>query len=132
MRVDDIVRQEIAGLGIGLSLGQNLFGPDVGPGPGTEQNGVYVFSGGGPTPDRTMTFDEVRFSVVNVRVRWRSYNEGADKAQAIIDNLQGKIPSGLLYLTATESEPNYIGQTGQGLHSWSLGFQAIRSKDAPS
>lgn len=131
MRIDDIIRDEIAGLGIGLTKGTNLFGPDAASGPGVPNDAVFVTGGGGATPNRASGGDEIRTGVVNIRVRWRKYDAGATKAQQIIDKLQGKCPSALIDLESTESEPNYIGQEQDGQHIWSLGFLVRRNKDAP-
>lgn len=129
--IDEIVRDELDGLGIGLTKGTNLFGPDVSVGPGVSENGVFVMPGGGGAPTRAMGGDEVRFGLVNIRVRWRNFREGMDKAQEIIDNLQGRTPAGLRDVVSVSSEPRYIGQTEDGQHQWSLGFDVIRMKDAP-
>jgi len=130
MRVDDIVRDEVQTLGVGLTKGSNLFGPVTATSTGVPRDAVFVTIGGGGSPQRTMTDDQIRQGIVNIFVRWQSYNEGAQKAQDILDGLQGRRPPGLLDIVAQDSEPPYIGQTEEGFHQWNMNFRVVRNVDA--
>jgi len=117
---------ELAGAGISLTLGTNLFtGPirDVSATTGVPKNAVFVKGLPGGLPERTMgEGDELRSPLVSIQVRWTTFNDGDTKVRQIQEALQAASISGYLDVLAQQSEPLVLPPDNEGLHQWSMIF----------
>lgn len=128
--VQDKVLDFLAGSAIGLTRGDNLFGPELAPTDFVPVNAIFTNTSGGPEPLRTMGSNEVRSPIVNFLVRWNDYQGGRSKCLEVMNALQGAEISGLLFVALTEGEPDYVTRTEEGHHKWSFGISVDYNQDA--
>jgi hypothetical protein len=116
---------------LGLTKQTNLFyGPMRKVGTSVPVNAVFINSGAGAPPSRVMSERfEVRNPVVAIRVRWSNYSDGAAKAKAVQNFLQGASVSGYLDIRPLQSEPTYIEINEQGHHLWTMSYVIAYERD---
>ncbi len=118
------VATELAGAGIGLTLGTNLFmGPMRDASASVPKNVVFVKGLPGGLPQRTMgESDEIRSPLVSVNVRWTTFDAGDTKIRQVQEALQAATISGYIDVVAQQSEPLVLGQDNEGLHLFMMIF----------
>ena len=118
------VATELAGAGIGLTLGTNLFmGPMRDASASVPKNAVFVKGLPGGLPQRTMgESDEIRSPLVSVNVRWTTFDAGDTKIRQVQEALQAATISGYIDVVAQQSEPLVLGQDNEGLHLFMMIF----------
>ncbi len=118
------VATELAGAGIGLTLGTNLFmGPMRDASASVPKNAVFVKGLPGGLPQRTMgESDEIRSPLVSVNVRWTTFDAGDTKIRQVQEALQAATISGYIDVVAQQSEPLVLGQDNEGLHMFMMIF----------
>lgn len=129
--VQDKVLDFLAGAGIGLTRGTNLFGPELAQSnTGVPTNAVFSTTSGGPEPLRAMGSDEIRSPIIDFTVRWSSYADGRTKCLDVMNALQGANISGLLFVRNLDSEPDYVTRTEEGNHKWDFSVRVDYSEAA--
>jgi len=118
------VAVELAGAGISLTLGTNLFtGPVRDVSASVPKNAIFVKGLPGGLPQRTMgEVNEIRSPLVSVQVRWTTFGDGDTKVREIQEALQAVSISGYLDVVAQQSEPLALPPDNEGLHQWSMIF----------
>ena len=118
------VATELAGAGIGLTLGTNLFmGQIRNVSASVPKNAVFVKGLPGGLPQRTMgESDEIRSPLVSVNVRWTTFDGGDTKIRQVQEALQAATISGYIDVVAQQSEPLVLGQDNEGLHLFMMIF----------
>ncbi len=118
------VATELAGAGIGLTLGTNLFmGPMRDASASVPKNAVFVKGLPGGLPQRTMgESDEIRSPLVSVNVRWTTFNAGDTKIRQVQEALQAATISGYIDVVAQQSEPLVLPPDNEGLHMFMMVF----------
>jgi len=118
------VATELAGAGIGLTLGTNLFTGGIRDvRTGIPKNAVFVKGLPGGLPQRTMgESDEIRSPLVSVNVRWTNFDGGDTKIRQVQEALQAAAISGYIDVVAQQSEPLVLGQDNEGLHLFMMVF----------
>jgi len=112
------VATHLAGMGISLTLGTNLFTGGIRDvRTGIPKNAVFVKGLPGGLPQRTMGEEnEIRSPLVSVNVRWTTFDGGDTKMREIQEVLQAATISGYIDVMAQQSEPLVLGQDNEGLH----------------
>ena len=124
----DIATELDGNSAVGLTIGTDLFvGQQRDVSSQTPKNSVFIFGNSGVPPIRSMgEVEEIRRVLINIRVRWSSFEDGDTKIRVIMNFLQALEISGYISsVMLTESEPLILGQDGQGLHMWSLGAEIV-------
>ena len=118
------VATELAGAGIGLTLGTNLFmGPMRDASASVPKNAVFVKGLPGGLPQRTMgESDEIRSPLVSVNVRWTTFDAGDTKIRQVQEALQAATISGYIDVVAQQSEPLVLPPDNEGLHMFMMIF----------
>jgi hypothetical protein len=118
------VATHLAGMGISLTLGTNLFTGGIRDvRTGVPKNAVFVKGLPGGLPERTMgEVDEIRSPLVSVNVRWTTFDGGDTKIRQIQEALQAATISGYIDVAAQQSEPLVLGQDNEGLHMFMMIF----------
>lgn len=111
----------------GVTKGTNLFqGPRRGPSSRFPKRSVFVTSGGGQEPTRTMQeSSEHRFALINVEIRWHGFAAGNLLVRLVQDTLQAAAISGYLDVVSLQSEPVFLGEDDENNFLWSLGYELI-------
>lgn len=114
----------IAGAGLGLILGSNLFlGYLRAESSMIPSNAVFVSGGSARPPSRVMgESSEIRYPLVNVRVRWTRFEEGDVKARGIFDALRAANVAGYLDLSSIQSEPLPLSLSTEAKNFWFMSF----------
>jgi len=114
----------LSGKGIGLTLGTNLFvGTLRAESSLIPSDVVFVSGGSSQSPSRVMGQSfEIRYPLVNVRVRWTRFEEGDAKARLIFDSLRAASISGYLDVAAVQSEPLLLSVSTEAKHFWFMSF----------
>ena len=107
---------EIASQVGSLTLGTNLFHGSIrAPSTHVPVDSVFVWTGGGGRPQRTMGDpNEIRRTTIHVRVRDSDYSDGSTLAYSIINGLRGKSIATYLDLFNAFSDPSDFGQDKDG------------------
>ena len=110
---------------LGLTKGTNLFGgAPRGPDADVAVNSVFVSPSAGGLPVRTMgEVAEIRFAVVNVRVRNSKHGAGLEQAIAIQNVIQASVIAGYLDINLLQSAPTLLGEDAETNPMWSLGVE---------
>ena len=118
------VAAHLAGAGISLTLGTNLFtGPMRDVSASVPKNAVFVKGLPGGLPQRTMgEVDEIRSPLVSVNVRWTTFDGGDTKIRQIQEALQAAAISGYIDVVAQQSEPLVLPSDNEGLHMFMMIF----------
>lgn len=118
------VATHLAGMGISLTLGTNLFTGGIRDvRTGVPKNAVFVKGLPGGLPQRTMGEDnEIRSPLVSVSVRWTTFDGGDIKIREIQEVLQAATISGYMDVAAQQSEPLVLPQDNEGLHMLMMVF----------
>jgi hypothetical protein len=125
----------LAGSGLGLTLGTNLFVGSIRPasssGPSMPPQAVFVISTPGPAPLTFKGAGQGSLSMGMIQVRLRSQPNDFLTAQTlsrqIRDTLHRATIAGYVYVVARQSEPQYLGQDQQGNEEFSLNFDLWRA-----
>ena len=121
---DSDIRTALAGSGLGLVAGTNLFcGPVRAPMPGVPPLAVFVLASGGYGPRPLLgSHTDYRISTVQVTVRSaeQDFAGGQSLARSVLIALQRAAITGYASVVMRESEPNYLGQDQDARHLWSL------------
>lgn len=109
---------------IASGSGQNIGkGPVRSPASNVPKICVFVISGLGRTPMRTMgQVTEHRWPIIHVTVRHTKHDEGNTLMQDIIDQMRGASIAGYLDVAALSSAPNTLPRDREGLHMWNNSF----------
>ncbi len=115
---------EIAAQVASLTLGTNLFHSSIrASSTNIPVNSVFVWTGGGARPQRTMSDpNEIRRTVIHVRVRDSDYNDGITLGYSIINGLRAKSISTYLDLFSAFGDPSDLGQDKDGNHIFGVTF----------
>ncbi len=114
-----------------LTLGTNLFiGTVRADDTVFPRNCVFVWSGGGPIPQRTMGEpDEIRTTIVHVRVRDAKYSVGSTLATLIMNSLRAVSVATYLDMKGAIGEPRAMGQDPDGNHYFGMEYIMIYESD---
>ncbi len=115
---------EIGGQVGSLTLGTNLFHSGVlAPDSYIPINCVFVWPDGGARPLRSMGDpDEIRRTLIVIRVRNAKQKTGRDLALSIINALRGRDIATYLDLVCATSGPRMLGQSADGHHYFGAEF----------
>ena len=116
----------LAGAGLGLTLGVNLFHTPERVGIGVPNDAVFVYGMPGGRPDRNMdTRIEHRFPIVNIRIRDTKQQDADTLARSIMTKMQGLNLSGYLDIRALQGEPGSSFANEEGLYKLSLSYELV-------
>lgn len=115
---------EIAAQVGSLTLGTNLFHSSIrAASSNIPVDSVFVWTGGGGKPQRTMGDpNEIRRTVLHVRVRDTDYNDGITLAYSILNGLRAQSISTYLDLFSTFGDPSDLGEDKDGNHIFGVTF----------
>ena len=118
------VATHLAGAGISLTLGTNLFTGGIRDvRTGVPKNAVFVKGLPGGLPQRTMgEVNEIRSPLVSVSVRWTTFGDGDTKMRQIQEALQAAAISVYMDVVAQQSEPLVLPPDNEGLHMFMMIF----------
>jgi len=122
----------LAGAGLGLTLGTNLFiGFMRAESSLIASDAVFVSGGSARSPSRTMGESfEIRYPLVNVRVRWARFEEGSVKVREIFNALRAASILGYLDVSSIQSEPLLLSASTEAKNFWFMSFLLVYQEGA--